>query len=108
MVVSGDMPDKDDVRIDERLDSPDMLAVNTLGQLAKHPRVSSLRRFISGWYLSYLTSDQARGIPEAGPQERLSETGDNLPNVIQYLAEQHPEQLDFILKTMAKRVPRLE
>ena len=107
-VISGDMPDADDVRIDERLDSPDMLAANTLGQLTKHPRVSSLRRFISGWYLSYLTADQARGTPEAGPQERLSETGDNLPNVIQYLAESHPVQLKRILETMAQRVPRLE
>jgi predicted ATPase len=85
-----------------------MLAVNTLGQLAKHPRVSALRRFITGWYLSYLTTANTRGIPEAGPQEHLSSTGDNLPNVVQYLKEQHPDRLQEILSVLARRVPRLE
>jgi predicted ATPase len=95
-------------KVQERLDSPEMLAVNTLGQFARHPTVAALRRFISGWYLSYLTADSARGIPEAGPQERLSQTGDNLPNVVQYLKEQHPERLRLILDTLSKRIPRLE
>ncbi len=107
-VITGDAPDISDEKMDESLDSPEMLAVNTLGQLAKNPRVIALRRFITGWYLSYLTADQARGIPEAGPQERLSATGDNLPNVIQYLKEQHPSRLDKILSKLAQRVPRLE
>lgn len=107
-VVSGEMPDEEDQRIEERLSSPEMIAVNTLGQLAKHPRVTALRRFITGWYLSYLSADSARGLAEAGPQERLSATGDNLPNVIQYLKEQHPERLDLILKTLASRVPQLQ
>ena len=107
-VVTGEMPDEQDERIDEQLASPEMLAVNTLGQFAKHPRVSALRQFITGWYLSYLSADNTRGIPEAGPQERLSATGDNLPNVIQYLKEQHPDRLEHILETLSRRVPRLE
>jgi len=107
-VVSGDVPDEQDHRIEEQLDSPEMLAVNTLGQFARHPRVSALRRFISGWYMSYLSADHARSVPEAGPQERLSVTGDNLPNVIQYLLEQYPERLEQILTTLSRRVPRLE
>lgn len=107
-VVSGDQPDESDERIDEALDSPEMLAVNTLGQFARHPRVSALRRFITGWYLSYLTADNTRAIPEAGPQERLSATGNNLPNVIQYLKEQHPSRLEQILTALSRRVPRLE
>ena len=107
-VVTGELPDEDDTRTDERLDSRDLLAVNTLGQLAKHPRVGALRRFISGWYLSYLSADNTRGVPEAGPQERLSSSGDNLPNVIQYLKEQHEDRLNEILTKLTKRVPRLE
>lgn len=107
-VVSGEMPDEQDERIEERLSSPETIAVNTLGQLAKHPRVTALRRFITGWYLSYLSADSTRGSVEAGPQERLSPTGDNLPNVIQYLKEQHPDRLEEILRTLAQRVPRLE
>ena len=107
-VVSGEMPDQNDQRIDETLAAPDMLAVNTLGQLARNPRVSALRQFITGWHLSYLTADEARTVPEAGSQERLSATGDNLPNVIQYLKERHPERLEQILQTLSRRVPRLE
>lgn len=108
MVVTGNQPDEKEMRIHEILTSPEVLAVNTLGQLAKHPRISALRRFIAGWYLSYLTADSSRGIPEAGPQERLSETGDNLPNEIQYLKEQHEDRLEKVLKTLSERVPRFE
>jgi predicted ATPase len=107
-VIAGEEPGIKDERVEEILASPDVLAVNTLGQLAKHPRVNALREFITGWYLSYLSADNSRGIPEAGPQERLSETGDNLPNVIQYLKEQYPERLNEILERLSQRVPRLE
>jgi len=63
---------------------------------------------LTGWYLSYLTADHTRSLTEAGAQERLSATGDNLPNVIQYLKEQHPQRLEEILKTLSVRIPRLE
>lgn len=107
-VISGEMPDEEDERITEELESPELLAVSTLGQFARHPRVSALRRFITGWYLSYLTADNTRTIPEAGVQERLSATGDNLPNVIQYLKEEHPNRLDSILNILSRRIPKLE
>jgi predicted ATPase len=107
-VATGEMPDEQDSRVEERLDSAEMLAVNTLGQFAKHPRVSALRRFITGWYLSYLSADKTRDTRESGAQERLSANGDNLPNVIQYLKEQHPDRLDRILRILSSRVPRLE
>ncbi len=108
MVISGENPDENDERIFEQLESPEFLAVNTLGQFAKHPRVSALRRFITGWYLSYLSADHTRTIPPAGVQERLSPTGDNLPNIIQYLKEEHPERLEQILTTLSRRIPHLE
>ena len=107
-VISGESPGEERERITEQLASSELLAVNTLGQFTKHPRVSALRRFITGWYLSYLTADHTRSLPEAGAQERLSATGDNLPNVIQYLKEQHPQRLEEILKTLSVRIPRLE
>lgn len=107
-VISGEDPDESAQRVDETLASSDILAVNALGQLASHPRVSALRQFITGWYLSYLTAETSRNQPEAGPQERLSETGNNLANVIQYLKERHPERLDVILNTLSRRIPHLE
>ncbi|MFH1374843.1 MAG: AAA family ATPase [bacterium] len=107
-VISTEMPEENDKRSPEKLESPDMLAVNTLGQLSKHPRVVALRRFITDWYLSYLSSESARRLQEAGPQERLSQTGDNLPNVIQYLSEQHKDRLERIKVALSRRIPRLE
>lgn len=107
-VVAGEMPDERDPRTAERLDSRETLAVGTLGQLARHPRVSALRRFIAGWYLSLLSAESARAVPEAGPQEQLSTTGDNLANVVQYLKEQHPRRLEQIFGILARRVPQLE
>jgi predicted ATPase len=70
--------------------------------------VAALREFITDWYVSYLSIDDTRLQPEAGPQERLSKTGDNLPNVIQYLKEQHSERLEEIIQVLRRRVPRLE
>lgn len=106
--VSGELPDKDDRRIEVPLSSSDLIAVNALGQFAEHPRVAALRKFITGWHVSYFSVDNTRGQPEAGPQERLSRTGDNLANVIQYLSERHPDRLDAIFSSLRSRVPRVE
>jgi predicted ATPase len=107
-VVTGEKPEPSDTRVAKPLSGADVLAVNTLGTLAENPRVIALRDFITGWHLSYLSADAARGNPEAGAEERLSPTGNNLPNVIQYLREQHPERLEQIFQTLRRRIPRIE
>ena len=107
-VISGELPDARDERIEVPLSSPDTLAVNAFGQLAENPRVVALRNFIMGWHVSYLSSEDARGQPEAGPQERLSKSGDNLANVIQYLSEEHPQILDKIFNRLRERVPKID
>lgn len=106
--VSGERPDEEDQRVEFPLKSADLLAVNALGQFAEHPRVAALRDFIIGWHVSYLSADSTRGQPEAGPAYRLSPTGNNLANVIQFLAEQHPERLENIFRILRRRVPRIE
>ncbi|HYC92350.1 MAG TPA: AAA family ATPase [Thermoanaerobaculia bacterium] len=106
--ISGELPDETDKRVETPLRSPDVLAVSTLGQFADHPRIAALREFITDWYVSYLSVDDARSQPEAGPEERLSKTGDNLANVIQFLKEQHPGRLDEIFAMLRRRVPRIE
>ena len=106
--ISGEQPDDQDKRVNVPLSSADLLAVNALGQFAEHPRVAALRNFITGWYVSYLSADSARGQPEAGPQERMTRTGDNLANVIQFLAEQHGDRLEQIFNVLRRRVPRIE
>jgi len=107
-VISGENPEVSDTRVAKPLSGPDVLAVNTLGTLAENPRVIALRNFITGWHLSYLSADSARGNPEAGEEERLSPSGSNLPNVIQYLREQHPARLEKIFDTLRRRIPRIE
>lgn len=106
--VSGETPDTEDRRTEIPLRAPDLIAVNTLGQFADHPRVAALREFITDWYVSYLSIDETRNQPEAGPQEKLSRTGDNLANVIQFLKEQYPERLEHVFAQLRLRVPRLE
>ena len=107
-VIPGETPDKTDKPVDEQLDDPSTLAANMFGQSAQHPRVSNLRRFITDWHLSYLSTAATREPTETVPQKRLSETGDNLPNVIQYLQERYPERLEKIISILSDRVPRLE
>jgi predicted ATPase len=110
-VFSGSSPLEQSInnsRDEETLDSVDILAASTFGLLGKYPRVSSLRRFITGWYLSNLSADSTRGATKTGPQEHLSVTGDNLPNVIQYLKKQYPKRLAQILNILTRRIPRLE
>ena len=106
--ASGEAPDAEATRVEIPLQSPHLLAVNALGQFQDHPRVAALRTFIIGWHVSYLSADSTRGQPEAGPQEQLNRTGDNLANVIQHLSEQHPKRLEHIFEVLRQRVPRVE
>jgi predicted ATPase len=106
--VSGEEPDEKGIRVETRLRSPDLIAVNTLGQFAEHPRAAALREFITDWYVSYLSIDDMRSQPVPGPQRRLSKTGDNLPNVIQYLKDEHSSILDRIFEILRRRVPCIE
>ena len=107
-VITGDAPERDDRRVRRRLSGPDVLAVSTLGMLAENPRVVALRDFITSWHLSYLSADAARGNPEAGGEEHLSPTGNNLANVIQHLQDQYPRRLDEMFEILRRRVPRIE
>ena len=106
--TGGEQPESTDERRPIALKSPDLLAVNALGQFQEHPRVAALRDFIVNWHVSYFSVDSARGQPETGPQELLSGTGDNLANVIQYLHEQKPKRLGRIFKALRRRVPRID
>ena len=107
-VILEELPTEENEWVDLQLSSPDILAVDVLGQLKKSSRIVALRNFIMGWHVSYLSAEDARGQPEAGPQEQLSKTGDNLANVIQYLSEEHPERLASIFQRLRERVPRIE
>ncbi len=107
-VISGETPGTHSKRIHYQMDDPSSLAIKTIGQLSDNPRVASLRRFIESWFLSYFIPDQARQLAVAGAVEHLSREGDNIANVVQYLADEHPETVEKILLLLAERVPKLE
>lgn len=106
--IGGERPAPGDDRKPFDLNSPDMLAVNVLGQFREHARAAALRDFIAGWRLSDLSVDSMRAQPRAGPQRRLNETGSNLANVVQHLKEREPERLKRIVRLLNQRTPRLE
>jgi len=86
--------------------SIDTLAIKGLGQFERFKAANALRQLIESWYVSDFHINAARGRKEAaGDCEHLSETGDNLPRVAQYLFDQHPATFNRILATMARRVP---
>lgn len=107
-VITGALPEKQDKRVDRALSAADVLAVSTLGQLAENPRVKALRDFVTGWHLSHLSAREMREVPKAGPQEHLSQSGENLVNVIQHLQESHPDRLHAIFEALRRRIPRME
>ena len=62
---------------------------------------------ISSYRNVILTKDHLKGISDAGPRERLSPNGDNLPNVLYHLYLKHPEALATITARLRKWVPKL-
>lgn len=87
------------------LDDTRKLGIATLGSLKQHPRITSFRRFIEGWYLSYFTPDAARSLPLAGPQKHLNIHGDNLGNVVQFMEREHKKRFQAVLDKIAKKIP---
>jgi predicted ATPase len=90
------------------LDDNRRLGIATLGALKQHPRIAAFRRFIEGWYLSYFTPDAARSLPMAGPQRHLNMHGDNLGNVVQYMAREHSRRFQSILREISTKIPGVE
>lgn len=98
--------DEDLEREPQTLNSPDMLALKGLGQFERFKAATAFRQLIESWHVSDFHIDQARGRKEAaGNSEHLSESGDNLPLVAQYLHEQHPQEFKKLLGVMTRRIP---
>ena len=92
-------------REEQKLDSPDILAIKGLGQFQKFTQVATIRRLIEGWHVSDFHIYAARTSQEAGYAEHLSSTGENLPLVAQFMFEHFPERFKKILRKMEQRVP---
>lgn len=81
-------------------------SLNFQGPL-KEEFVSPFVSAVSSYRLFRLTDDHLKGYSDAGPRERLSPNGDNLPNVLYYLHERHPETLANITAQLRRWVPQL-
>src|SRR5580704_8762818 len=83
-----------------------ILAIKGLGQFQRFRAASALRQLLENWHVSDFHISAARGRKEAtGVVEHLSETGENLPRVAQYLYENHRTIFKTILRRMQERVP---
>ncbi len=101
-------PDEELTREEQTLSSPDLLAVKGLGQFERFKAANAFRQLLENWHVSDFHISQARGDKNAEYAEHLSETGDNLPQVAQYLYEEHRDVFERILSTMKRRVPGVE
>jgi len=84
------------------------LGIATLGTLKEHPRIKQFRDFLKGWYLSYFYPDAARSLPTAGPQKHLNSHGDNIGNVVQFMAREHKDRFAAILARIAAKIPGIK
>ena len=109
MAFVGELKTREDInkadRREQKLDSPDILAIKGLGQFKEFDVIAALRKLIEDWYVSDFHIEDARQRNEAGYSENLTKQGDNLANVAQYIYDNHPDIFDEILLKMKERVP---
>ena len=95
-----------DLNREEQSLDPNTPAIKGLGQFERFKAANAFRQFIENWHLSDFHINAARSSPDAmGYAEHLSEVGDNLALVAQFMAERHPEAFSAVLKKMERRVP---
>lgn len=106
----GEMTGKDasEEREEQKLDSPDILAIKGLGQFQRFEAASAFRNLIENWHVSDFHISAARSSQDAGYAEHLSAEGENLALVTQYLFENHRPAFDAILEAMERRVPGMK
>ena len=103
--------DKKDEELDrepQKLGSSDILAIKGLGQFERFKAANAFREFIENWHVSDFHISDARGSRDAGYSEHLSQTGENLPLVAQFMYENHPEIFLSVLDKMKQRVPGIQ
>ena len=96
---------KTEDREEQKLDSPDILAIKGLGQFQRFEAASAFRNLVENWHVSDFHISAARTVQDAGFAEHLSTQGENLPLVAQFLYEHHRPVFNKILKAMEERVP---
>jgi len=86
----------------------DILAIKSLGQMARFGAVVEFRKFLEDWFIADFQIDKMRFAQETSYNESLSRRGDNIANVAQYLYDQHKIKFNSILKKMQERIPGMK
>ena len=109
-VVNEEDFDKADEELDRDTQklSPDTLAVKGVGQFERFKAASAFRHFIENWHVSDFHISDARPSRDAGIDEHLSPTGDNLPLVARFMFDRHRGEFDAILAKLRHRAPGVE
>lgn len=98
--------DEDDLeREEQRLKSPDILAIKGLAQFERFPAAVEIGKLIENWHLSDFHISKARPEQETGYAEHLSREGENLSLVIDFLQRHHPKVFTQVLEKLAARIP---
>jgi len=100
-----DKKDEDLEREYQKLGAADILAIKGLGQFEKFKAANAFREFIESWHVSDFHIAPAKNSSEAAYAEHLSQTGENLPLVTQFMFENHKAVFDSVLEKMKRRVP---
>jgi predicted ATPase len=103
-----DKPDSELSKEEQKVDSPETLAIKGLGQFERFKAATAFRQLIENWHISDFHIDRARGDKEEVDAQHLSSSGDNLPSVARYLYEKHPAIFASIVERMRARVPGVE
>jgi predicted ATPase len=100
-----DEPEKELRREEQRLESPDILAIKGLGQFEQFKAASEFRRLIENWHISDFHITSTRGVKEEDASVHLSSSGDNLASVARHLFENERRTFERIIQKMRERVP---
>lgn len=92
-------------RVNQKVTSPDILAIKGLGQFEQFKAISAFRALLEKWYVSNFKIEYGRNISDTGISNHLSVTGDNLAQVTKYMYDYHRELFTKILEKLPKRIP---
>lgn len=96
-------------REEQKLTSPDILAIKGLAQFEKFPAVVSWGQLIENWQVFDFHIQAARNDQQAGHySEILNKTGSNLALVVDFLYNQHRDIFDKILNKLPSRIPGIK
>jgi predicted ATPase len=93
------------IRVNQKVTSPDILAIKGLGQFEQFKAISAFRSLLERWYVSNFKIEYGRNVSDTGISNHLSVDGDNLAQVTKFMYDYHRELFNSILKKLPSRIP---